>query len=66
MFGVPALTMAACYFALPSLVGEQSHSQRTTAAGIAALCSVQLVIAAYLVVAFTEAQPASAEQKKDA
>lgn len=65
MIGVPALTMAACYFALPNLIGEQSHSQRMTAAGIAALCSVQLVIVAYLVLAFSEAQTPSTEQKKD-
>jgi hypothetical protein len=66
MFGVPALTMTAAYFALPSLVGEQSHAHRMTAAGIAALCSVQLVIVAYVIFAFTEAQPPPTEEKKDA
>jgi len=64
MVGVPALTMVLCYFVLPMLVGAQSYSQRMTFAGIAGICSVQVVIVAYLVLAFAEA-PADAAQKKE-
>lgn len=65
MFGVPALTMMLSYFfVLPRVFGEQSHSDRMTLAGIAGICSVQVVIVTYLVMAFSEKAPHAHTGKK--
>ena len=52
MFGVPLLVMAATYWLMPAAV--VSDQNRMVCAGIAAICSVQLVIVGFLVHAFNE------------
>ena len=70
MFGVPALVMMIAYYVvLPQLFTFQAASDKMLYAGIAGICSVQIVIVGFLVHAFTEsddgAATTAAEKKSD-
>lgn len=65
MIGVPAATMLLAYFVVfERIYPIDDDSNRVAAAGIAAVCSVQLVIFAFIIFAFQETPAEDAEKKK--